>query len=468
MTGIEDLFYPDPDSNDHDRQAPPTDGDSTNGTTDPAERARPTRPARTAPNAWPKPINRFDLPGVLGQLVNAVVESTEADPVTIFFQLLALCGVIVGHGPYFAIGTIHHSMKLNLIVVGQTSTGRKGESWGVARRLIKEAFRFSHKTENEDFLKQGIRTGLASGEGLIVALAARDKDAPDLTTVDRRMLVMEPEFSRTLRASKRQHSILSSILRTSWDTDRLEKMTAQNPLAVDGTHVALIGHITQQELLAELDEHDLKNGFVNRFLFIVSKQAALRPIPSELDLAAIESPLRRLMGNLERAFSLKDGQITRDDQAAEQWITYYMDANQFGRTGVLDSIQARTDPYIVRISALLALIDGRSVITLKDQTDAEALVAYAVRCAEYIFSGSTGNPYADRMLALLRDHPNGIGRSDLSRMVGKGNTLPRRIFDEAVNSLIDGGFVVVEKIKTGGADRTVYKPGPLFRPEDWE
>ncbi|MDQ3776261.1 MAG: hypothetical protein M3461_18840 [Pseudomonadota bacterium] len=45
-------------------------------------------------------------------------------------------------------------------------------------------------------------------------------------------------------------------------------MTKNDPLTATGAHIAIISHVTVDELRAELTQTDIANGFINRFLFL--------------------------------------------------------------------------------------------------------------------------------------------------------------------------------------------------------
>ena len=72
---------------------------------------------------------------------------------------------------------------------------------------------------------------------------------------DKRFLALEPEFSKSLAAMKREGNTLSQVIRDAWDgRDRLETLTKHSPTRATGACISIVGHITLRELRSKLDE----------------------------------------------------------------------------------------------------------------------------------------------------------------------------------------------------------------------
>jgi hypothetical protein len=123
---------------------------------------------------------------------------------------------------------------------------------------------------------------LSSGEGVIwevrdqiIKMAKEGKGAGaslveevvDHGVPDKRLLVIESEFSGALRVMQREGNILSRVLRDAWDRGDLATMTKNSPARATGAGISIVGHITAAELRECLDRTDMANGFANRFLF---------------------------------------------------------------------------------------------------------------------------------------------------------------------------------------------------------
>jgi hypothetical protein len=97
---------------------------------------------------------------------------------------------------------------------------------------------------------------LSSGEGLVYAVRdpveVEGKDGNievvDPGVEDKRLLVIEGEFSAVLRACQREGNTLSAILRTAFDHGNIEPLTKHNRIKATGAHINFVGHITEHEL----------------------------------------------------------------------------------------------------------------------------------------------------------------------------------------------------------------------------
>lgn len=225
-------------------------------------------------DSWPA-LDGAALHGLAGDIVKTIEPHTESDQVAILVQLLVAFGNCLGRSPYFMAEADRHGMNLNAALVGETSKGRKGTSWGHSRRLFQSV--------DAEWTENRILNGLSSGEGLIWAVrdeitkdeAIREKGRAtgeyqrvviDLGVKDKRLLVLESEFASTLRVMSREGNTLSAIIRQAWDSGNLRTMTKNSPAQATGAHVSIIAHITRDELCRLIDTTEASNGFCNRFL----------------------------------------------------------------------------------------------------------------------------------------------------------------------------------------------------------
>src|SRR5215469_1212858 len=88
----------------------------------------------------------------------------------------------------------------------------------------------------------------------------------DPGVADKRLLVIESEFARTMMVIRRDGNTLSPVIRDAWDRGALAILTKNSPAQATGAHISIIGHITTDELRRNLDSTALTNGFANRFL----------------------------------------------------------------------------------------------------------------------------------------------------------------------------------------------------------
>jgi hypothetical protein len=235
---------------------------------------------------------------LLGRIAEFIEPETESHPAAILVQLLITFGNLVGHQPYFLVEATPHHANLFACLVGQTSKGRKGTSLDHIKRIFRLA---DPEWEHARFAQ-----GLSSGEGLIWAVRdaiyqiERDKKTKLVSEVmtdpgidDKRLLVAENEFAQPLRLMSQPRNILSTVIRSAWDSGNLRTLVKNSPARATDAHISIIGHITEEELKRELTQCEFFNGFANRFLWPAVKR--VRKLPEGGELA--QADLMRLAVN---------------------------------------------------------------------------------------------------------------------------------------------------------------------------
>src|SRR5262249_20830108 len=153
-------------------------------------------------------------------------------------------GNLIGRKAYFQVEADRHYCNLYANLVGETSKGRKGTSFGHTRRLFTAL--------EELWVRDCIVSGLSSGEGLIwrvrdpIMTREKDKKSGQVREVlsdpgipDKRLLVLEPEFASILKQIDRRGNTLSPILRQGWDGGVLQSLTTgreKSPVRATDAH----------------------------------------------------------------------------------------------------------------------------------------------------------------------------------------------------------------------------------------
>jgi hypothetical protein len=388
------------------------------------------------------------LHGPAGDFVLAVDAQTEADPVGMLVQLLVGFASAIGRKPYFAVGGTRHYLNLFACLVGMTSIGRKGTALDVALWLLKRV--------DATWGKNCIRTGLVSGEGLIYHVRDEVKKGDkvlDDGVHDKRLLVIESEFARTLRAMGRQESTLSSVLRLAWDTGDLATMAKNSPNRATGAHVSLLCHVTQDDLSSFLSTTDLANGFGNRFAWPLVRRSKLLPDGGTLE----GQPLGGIVHAFEEAWLFGRNHVTaleRDAEAAALWAAVYPVLTQ-GSPGLLGLMLGRAEAMVMRMGCIYALLDRQPVVGVAHLRAALALWRYCEDSARLIFGDRCGDPDAEKLLAALRAAPAGLTRTQISVDVFRRNK-PAKVLAELLSRLLTRGMVhsVPEPTESG---RTIHR-----------
>jgi hypothetical protein len=306
--------------------------------------------------------------------------------------------------------------------------------------------------------------GLSSGEGLIVAVAdieEKDKHGNVKTTfTEKRLLVIEPEFSRVLANTRRESNVLSQVMREAYDSGHLFTMTI-TPREALGAHISIVGHITPTELKKRLTEVEMANGFANRFLWFYvrsdKRMPNAKPIPDEIvaDFADQLEHVFEFAHRLSCEGRSVPGKrlVEMDEQTQGVWAAVY-DRLCNERPGFVGSITARRPSQVLRLSLLYALLDLSDSIQLPHLQAALAVVAYSAESIELLFGKDTGDTLEDRLYRLLATNET-METKDFYRHIGsKGKDV-----HEALERMERNGLVKMTK-------RTHTGPG---RPaEVWE
>ena len=237
------------------------------------------------PVDWPGELPPEAYHGLAGELVHSIEPHSEADPAALLVQFLIAFGNAAGRRAHFMAEADRHFTNLFCVIVGQTAKARKGTSLGQVQRVMSAV--------DAAWNEARVMSGLSSGEGLIWAVrdeiheripvrergrTARYEDVvSDHGELDKRLLVVEPEFARVLQVTERETNTLSAILRQAWDTGDLPVLTKKPAARASGAHISLIGHITKDELRRLLTDTAAGNGFANRFLWICARRSKLLP-----------------------------------------------------------------------------------------------------------------------------------------------------------------------------------------------
>jgi hypothetical protein len=391
--------------------------------------------------------------------VRTVEPQSEADPVALLVQFLVAFGSAVGRGPHFTAEADRHGVNLGAIFVGETAKGRKGTSWGHARKIITEA--------DPDWAMR-MMSGLSSGEGLIwqVRDEIRRRDpvrkngrvvdyqevVADEGVKDKRLLVFEGEFASVLRVCGRDGNTLSAIIRNAWDNGNLRTLTKNSPAVATGAHISIVGHITRDELLRYLDDTEAANGFGNRFLWLCVRRSKALPEGGRLSASELAPIIQDVADAL--AFGRDLGEMRRNDEAREIWRAVYEDLSD-GRSGLLGAMIARAEAQVMRLACIYALLDRCPSIGKEHLLAALALWEYVEASAQYIFGARMGDPVADRIADALQHAPDGLTRTEISALFGRHQRSTN--IDRALAQLRKQHLVEPIQDNTGGRPSEVWR-----------
>lgn len=402
---------------------------------DPGERPEPTV-ARSSERPWPEPLDDAAYHGIVGDFVRLIEPQTEADPAALLFQFLAFAGNTMAETAWMTIERTRHYANLFIAVVGETAKARKGTSEGWVRDVV--------RTAAPQWAERCIVSGLSTGEGLIAHVrdpeyAKNKKGETELVqpgVEDKRLLVVEAEFSRVLRVMERQNATLSAVLRDAWDHKPLRIMTKENRARATGATISIVSHITSDELKRDLTDVSTANGFGNRFLWCCARRSKRLPEGGNVGERAIEELAHRLRAAIEHH---PHGQIHFDHIARKIWHERYDDLTD-DRPGMFGALTARTEAQVIHVALIFALLDQQRKIGKAHLDAALEVVRYSNDSVRYLFGDTTGNPEADTIIAALRNCPTGLSRWDITTDLFGGNTKAAAIA-AALSDLLQRGWV---------------------------
>ncbi len=393
---------------------------------------------------WPSPPTPEAFHGLAGRIVRAIEPHTEADPMALLVQLLLAFGNAIGRGPHFMAEADRHGLNLFACLVGATAKGRKGTSWGHVRRIF--------EATDPKWVKEGIASGLSSGEGLIWAVRNPiERNEPvkekgrttgyetvlvDEGVEDKRLLVFEGEFASVLRILGREGNTLSAIIRNAWDTGELRSLTKNSPAVASGAHISIIGHVTKQELLRYLQNTEAGNGFANRFLWVCTRRSKCLPEGGNIGEVDFAPLVMRLTEALE--FGRRIGELKRDNEARTVWHAVYPELSD-GKPGLLGAVLARAEAQVMRLACIYALLDLSPIVRSEHLLAALALWEYVECSARFIFGDALGDPVADEILRALKKTPEGLTRTDISNLFSRNRS--SESITHALTDLLSTGLV---------------------------
>lgn len=262
---------------------------------------------------------------------------------------------------------------------------------------------------------------------------------------DNRLLIVEGEFSSTLKVLNREGNTLSPVVRNAWDSGDLNTLVKNNPAKATGAHISIIGHITKQELLKHLDETEAANGFGNRFLWVYVDRSKILPEGGRLqdeNLAPIKKRLKEVV-----KFGREADRVNFDKEARALWHQVYGKLSE-GKPGLLGAMIARAEAQVLRLAVVYALLDQSKAIRLPHLQGALAVWEYCDASCRYIFGDRLGEPVADRILTALRENNMGLTRTDISKLLG--NHQKAQQIHRALGSLLENGLAKLTREPTKG------------------
>ena len=394
---------------------------------------------------WPL-IEPTAYHGLVGRLVETISPHSEADPVALLIGFLVGFGNLIGDSAYFDVEKTPHPCRLFATLVGETSKSRKGSSWGHVKNYLKQV--------DPKWGKKCIGSGLSSGEGLIYAVRdpIKSKTQDDPGAEDKRLMVVEGEFVRTLSTIRRESNTLSPVIRDAWDSGDLRIINKNTPITATGAHISIIGHITKEELNKRLGDTDIFNGLANRFLWICVKRSKYLPEGGNLKAKDIAPLVKQLREAADFSKSVKI--MGRTKAARKLWADEYRRLSE-GGTGLLGAATNRAEAQVMRIADIYALLDESRLVKPAHLSAALALWDYSFQSCQYIFGDKgASKDLVSLVEALSEAHPKGLSRTDIRDLFHRHRG--EEEIDRMLSTLREAGIAQAHEVKTEGRSTQLW------------
>jgi hypothetical protein len=389
---------------------------------------------------WPRRLGKDAYHGLAGDFVRAVQPHTESDPAAVLLQFLVMFGNNIGRTAHWITDDTHHYLNLFLALVGPTSRARKGTGYNRAVRPYRDI--------DPVWFTKCKRSGLKTGEGITHAVRdARYKLDPEGNPVvgddgnpivldpgvaDKRLLAVESELSRVLKAGDREGNILIDTLQQAWDGENLGDMTKHNDEYATGPHISMIGHTTRELLAMTLSQANCVGGFGNRELWACVKRSRILPrggkpldpqlqkdLNAKIRQALIKAKKVGEMGMTKEAWALWEGKKGKDGKyKGGKYAELTAD-----RPGILGAVTSRGEAQVRRLACIYALLDGKSNVWQVHLKAALEVWRFVFDSARFLFSKAASDPLGAAILKGLREAgAKGLAQSKILSLFGRNKS----------------------------------------------
>ncbi|MGB8478669.1 MAG: bifunctional DNA primase/polymerase [Acidobacteriaceae bacterium] len=405
-------------------------------------------------DTYPEPMGADAFTGLPGEFVRLYEPATESDPHALLSTFLTVFGCIAGSSPHFYIEGARHTANLFNVLVGKSSKSRKGTSG-------KHVLNFFDLFEHE-FLLNRRPSGMSSGEGLIEAI--RDSRGVDDKggVSDKRLFVNETEFAKPLNNMRRDGNNLSSTVRTAWDGDKLQTLAKNNKDVCTNPHIAILGHITEEELTKQLSAVDSFNGFGNRFLWVCVRRSKELPDGGNVDFFNVQALASKVKEALDYAKTVD--RLFWDESSHSLWLEVYPQLTAEAK-GIFGALTGRGEAQVMRLAVNYALLDpwtsyhkdsGHTCIRVQHLKAALAYWHYCESSVFHIFRDVSLLTLINSVLEKITN-ASGAGMTQTAIHNELGNNILASELKRALTLLKDKGFITGSKMFTGGRPAVLWR-----------
>jgi hypothetical protein len=397
--------------------------------------------------------------GILGELAKQAGSGTEVNPVAAMASAMTWLSACMGRNRVIHVGDGWHHLRLFTLHVGRSYKGGKGMAKDLLMRVVAEI-----EASDPDLAPKSHTGGLSSREGLVIMIHDGFKEGKTETPPihDKRLFIIESEFSNILAQAKREGNTLSSALRDAWDGNSLKPATKSSRIWASRPHIAIHGSITPTELRDKMSAGEMTNGFANRFMVFWAERRGLNAFPDRTPDSVVDSYAGKFKSIIR--FGLagypNDGAqryITLDTQARAYFKTIYAQyavAHPGGE--MISGLLQRRAPMALRIAGLFAMADMHERINLEHLTAAAAWMDYYAKSVHMVFGPQTNQEQevqrtqdAQKLLDYLRSADDWKSRTEIAAECFQKHINKEKL-DKALEGLMLEKHMERREVDTGG------------------
>ncbi len=376
--------------------------------------------------------------GFIERYVNYARELTDAPLIFHFFNALAILGAAVGRRTYIPWGQNNIYPNLWVILLAASTNYRKTTSLRIAESILRgrdKGLVFPNEFTPESLLRQLSRTPCG-------------------------MLSLD-EFGLFLTSTKKEYMRgVAEILTTLYDCPpEYNKEIMSGSISIELPFISILATSTIDWLTANVNEKDIRGGFLGRFLLVPSwVKYGWLAIPPEKNIE-IAKKLSEWLGEIAMDIIYPKTYLSEDAQDVfVEWLKEHED-DLSARSETCAMLFSRMPSNLLKIALIIHLAGTRGPSIGEASVRAaigviELLKPRYERLIEREFTFTRFEDHRKKVLDIIGSNQDGITRSSLMFL----SKLKKRRLDEVLETLIEEESIGVKKFNAGGVrDRTVYQ-----------
>ncbi|WP_241826808.1 DUF3987 domain-containing protein [Streptomyces graminilatus] len=309
--------------------------------------------------------------GPLGEAVEAVMPSSEADPIGVWAACLSLYSSAISRKVRLDNG---RPVVVWTVLAGRSAIGRKGYALNTARGILRPVI--------GGYMEARIRDGVSSGPSLVDMLAKLELETMGSELgIDGRAMLVEEEWASVLKTQKRC-SKFSTLFRTAWDGKPISNRTKKEGLqSVQRPLLGFHSHITPGEWAKYVSSSEALGGSYNRLLPVLVQGSKMLPYdhkPTFPDVAPLAAAFK-WAAEEERVMSFDKPAGRRFDE-----LRAYIEQRMAEMPELLSSYMERAAEQVQRIAAVLAASEKKTKISRRAVEAAWAFVQKSMASVEQL------------------------------------------------------------------------------------